>query len=83
MLDYVSNEAKTGKSSPLAHGLKRANIIDILKNEKDSTLNEAITEVNKLGKEFADQALKEIAFLEPKKRNIFEKFVRLVLERTF
>ncbi len=83
MLDYVSNEAKTGKSSPLIYGLKRANMIDILKKEKNLSLEDAIVEANELGKEFADKASKEVTFLEQKERSIFKKFVRLVLERKF
>lgn len=83
VLDYVSNETVTGKSNPLIYGLKRTNIVVILMNEKNLTLDEAIISATELGKELADKASREVTFLEPDKRNIFKEFVKFVLNRKF
>lgn len=83
ILDYVSSEEVTGKSNPLIYNIQRINIVDILKNEKNLALDKSVAEANELGSKLADKASKEVMFVEPNKRDIFEEFVKLILERTY
>jgi octaprenyl-diphosphate synthase len=83
LLDYVSHEKLTGKSNPSNFSFKRINIVDILVKEKSLTLDEAITEARKMGTDLVDKALKEIIFIEPKKRKTFEQYVKFIHKRNF
>lgn len=83
ILDFISNERMTGKTNPLFHGLKKVNIVEILANERGLPLDEAVKDAYRLGKELAEAALKGIAFVDSRKRRIFNEFTKFILEREF
>ena len=83
ILDYVESEKVTGKTNPILIGLKKSNIVEVFMETFGLTLHKAIIKSHELGEKIASEALRELSFLAPKKRKVFEEFAQIILKRPF